>query len=138
MQIGEREAVILERGKLRLMASGDWLTRDDLYALMTHIADGPTLDIDGMLRDGMLFSIEWEGVHYFPRYAVSATDHSYVESLQMIIRILEPKKSAWGMAFWLGSTDSLLGGRQPKDVLAVDPEAVMEAARSEICGLMHG
>ena len=138
IHIGEREAGILERGKRRLMASGDWLTRDELYALMRHMAHGPTLDIDGMLRDGMLFSIERDGVDYFPRYAVSATDTSYVEALQMIITVLGPHKGGWGIAFWLGSTNGCLGGRQPKDVLAEDPEAVLAAAKLEVCGFMHG
>lgn len=31
-----------------------------------------------------------------------------------------------------------LGGRQPKDVLAEDPEAVLAAAKLEVCGFMHG
>lgn len=42
------------------------------------------------------------------------------------------------MAFWLGSTDGCLGGRHPKDVLAEDPDAVLEAAKLEVFGFMHG
>lgn len=59
------------------MACDDWLTRDELDALMPHMAFGPNLDIDGMVRDGMLFSIKLDGAEYFPRYAFNSSDYSY-------------------------------------------------------------
>ncbi|WP_338126075.1 hypothetical protein [Pseudomonas proteolytica] len=136
--IGEREARILERGKQRLMACDDWLTRDELDALMSHMAFGPNLDIDGMVRDGMLFSIKLDGAEYFPRYSFNSSDYSYIEAMQMIITVLGSQKDGWGMAFWFGSSDGCLGGRQPKSVLTEDPRAVLEAAELEVCGAMHG
>lgn len=42
------------------------------------------------------------------------------------------------MAFWFGSSDDCLVGRQPKRFLTEDPCAVLEAAELEVCGAMHG
>lgn len=52
--------------------------------------------------------------------------------------VLGSQKDGWGMAFWFGSSDGCLGGRQPKSVLTEDPRAVLEAAELEVCGAMHG
>ncbi len=81
------------------MACGDWLARNELYALITHMAYVHTLDIDGMVRARMLISIERDGVHYFPRYALSATDNSYGELLQMIITVLGPQQAGGACLF---------------------------------------
>ena len=40
---------------------------------------------------------------------------------------LGSQKDGWGMAFWFGSCDGCLGGRQPKSVLTEDPRAVLDA-----------
>lgn len=61
-----------------------------------------------------------------------------IEAMQMIITVLGSQKDGWGMAFWFGSSDGCLGGRQPKSVLTEDPRAVLEAAELEVCGAMHG
>ena len=47
-------------------------------------------------------------------------------------------RSAWGIALWLAGVNSFLGGRRPVDLLAVDQELVLAAARDEMAGVQHG
>lgn len=42
------------------------------------------------------------------------------------------------MAFWFLSANSFLGGKRPQDMLATQPDLVIDAARDEVQGVAHG
>jgi hypothetical protein len=61
-----------------------------------------------------------------------------VPALARVIRILEGKKDAWGMAYWFASVNSFLGGERPQDLLATQPDRVIAAAQDELEDIAHG
>lgn len=55
-----------------------------------------------------------------------------------VIEILAKNKDSWGMAYWFRSDNSFLGGKRPQDLLASEPERVIEAAMDEVQEISHG
>lgn len=134
-----REAILQCKAQARVLASGDWLTRPEVSALLSGADKGLTDPPPNWLLDGVTFSISYEGVEYFPRFAVEACGHALEsEGMQRVIAILATRMSGWGMAYWFESSNSYLGGRLPKDVISSDPDAVVRAAQDEVDGISHG
>lgn len=46
--------------------------------------------------------------------------------------------SDWGLAYWFASVNSFLGGKRPQDLLIDTPDRVVDAAKDEVAGVLHG
>ncbi|CAO3308245.1 hypothetical protein [Pseudomonas monteilii] len=114
-----RQEAMLGRGKARLLRSGDFLTAE-AFAVFTH--QHPTLaylDLRAWKQSGNIFSLTHENVEYFPPYAFDpAFDYRPFSPLTAILSKLAPSKHEWAIALWFSSSNSYLGGRVPKDVMA--------------------
>ncbi|MBV7547308.1 hypothetical protein KW849_13520 [Pseudomonas sp. PDM26] len=55
-----------------------------------------------------------------------------------VVKVLSEKKDNWGIAFWFASSNHLLGGERPKDLLRSTPERVRCAAEEEIAWQLDG
>ena len=139
MDTNVRVAMLVEEGKRRIMSSGDWLTAAQLSQSAVPTVDERKADVHSLLQEGRIFAINYEGVDYFPIYGLDACGgYQPVSALMAVIEVLATRKDAWGMAFWFGSCNSYLGGRQPKEVIQTDLGIVLDAANDEICGITHG
>lgn len=139
MDTALRIAMLVEEGKKRIISSGDWLTAGELSELTAQTVDELKAKVYRLMSEGRIFAISYEGVDYFPTYAFDANGgYQPVPALKAIIEILTTRKDDWGMAFWFGSSNSYLGGRQPKEVIRTDLTVVLEAASDEVCGTLHG
>jgi hypothetical protein len=78
------------------------------------------------------------GVDLYPIYALSREDgfRPYKEMKQILETL--SAKTPWGLAFWFESPNSYLRNRRPREVMGVDRNAVLEAARAEAAGILHG
>ncbi|CAG8865794.1 hypothetical protein PS627_01713 [Pseudomonas fluorescens] len=134
-----REAKMLAKGKTRILQSGDWLTAQEVAELAQFKTVNASSQPNKWKRAGKIFALRHEGTDYFPIYGLDpSTGYRARAELASVISVLAAKKDGWGMAFWFGSSNSMLGGRLPKDVLKDDPGAVLEAAKDEVCGVLHG
>ena len=137
--IAGREAIFQSKAQSRVMASGDWLTWAELNALLPALAEQLSAGTPGRYLDGVIFSINYEGVEYFPRFATDAcTLANAAQGMQRVIAVLATRLNVWGMALWFESSNSYLGGKLPKDIISSDPDAVVQAAQDEIDGVLHG
>lgn len=134
-----RETVMLEKGKERLMRSGDFLTAETFAVLAQLSTEQCTLELKEWKRAGNIFSLAHEDKEYFPLYAFDpASSFRPFSSLAAIITTLGSCKPDWAMALWFGSSNSYLGGQMPKEVMMNDPGRVLDAARSETYGALQG
>ncbi|MNY71028.1 hypothetical protein D3C86_2092840 [compost metagenome] len=67
-----------------------------------------------------------------------ATEQRPTAEFGAVVKVLSEKKDAWGMAFWFASSNHLLGGNRPEDLLRSSPERVRSAAEDEVAGQLHG
>ncbi|HDS0956842.1 hypothetical protein [Pseudomonas putida] len=134
-----REAKMLARAKTRILNSGDWLTAQDVAEVAQLSTVNASSQPSKWKRAGKIFALRHEGTDYFPVYGLDPqTGYRPRSSLAPVISVLADSKDGWGMAFWFGSSNSYLAGRLPKEVLVEDPAAVLEAARDEVYGALHG
>jgi len=129
----QRESAMLAKGKTRILQSGDWLTVQQVAELAQLNPDLKCSQVGEWRRAGKVFALQHEGIDYFPIYAFDpAEGYCPRPGLIPVIATLAAKKDGWGMAFWFGSSNSILGGRMPKDVLKDEPELVLDAAEYEV------
>ena len=84
---------------------------------------------------GRIFSVEHEGAEYFPPFALDpGAGYRPYPAVAAALRILRELgwKSSWGPAGWFVGVNSFLDDRRPMDLLAEDPEWVIEAARDAV------
>lgn len=134
-----REAKMLAMGKTRILNSGDWLTAQEVAELAQIKTVNASSQPNKWKRAGMIFALRHEGIDYFPVYGLDPlTGYRPLADLAEVVAILESKKDGWGMAFWFGSSNSMLAGKPPKEVLKDFPESVVDAAKDEVCRIFHG
>ena len=60
-----------------------------------------------------------------------------MKSLKKIIDLFKGHKEGWGLAYWLASDNSFLGGKRPLELLKTAPEQVLAAAHDELESIAH-
>ena len=134
-----KEAAMLVRARKAVLESGDWLTAAEVAQLAGLSARNPSAQPNKWKKQGQIFAIHHGGVDYFPGYGLDRdADFRPIKALTQIIGIFAGHKDSWGMAYWFRSDNGLLGGKRPQDVLAAQPEQVIDAARDEVQAIAHG
>lgn len=90
--------------------------------------------------ESRIFSVEHEGAEYFPTFALdSHTGYQPYPALAKALRILNVGLwgSEWAVAAWFMGLSSFLDDQRPEDLLASDPEWVIEAAEDVVNSLNH-
>jgi hypothetical protein len=129
--------MILE-AKTAILNSGDFLSANEVAKLAGVSAVNPTLQPNKWKRDQDIFAIRQGREDYFPLYALNPDDHRPRKQMAEILRIFGDAKDGWGLAFWFAALNSFLDDERPQDVLAVDPDRVIAAAKDEMAGVQHG
>lgn len=132
-----RESRMLAEAEARILATGDFLAYDGLARYFSGDSLPSRTKVEDWENERRIFSIGHGGDVLYPRYAFSANGVP-LPGLKEVVMVLSRTKEAWGIAFWLGSSNSLLGGRMPKYVLLTDLDAVILAAEDEVAGILHG
>ncbi|KHN52882.1 XRE family transcriptional regulator [Dickeya fangzhongdai] len=134
-----REASMLIQARKAVLESGDWLTAANVAQLAGLSTRNPSAQPNKWKKQGLIFAINHGGVDYFPGYGLDRhAGFRPIKSLADVIKIFDGHKDGWGMAYWFSSDNSFLGGKRPQDVLASSPERVIDAARDEVEGVVHG
>jgi len=71
---------------------------------------------------------QWETETWLPVFQFGAADMQPHAAVRRSILELAPVMPPWELAQWFARTNVGLAGRRPADVLAVDPEALWQAA----------
>jgi hypothetical protein len=94
--------------------------------------------LDNWQRDGKIFAIEDGGEIYWPVYAFARGQAHPSSAMAMVLKIFGNRKSGWSLARWFSGLNSFLNDERTQDVLAADPQRVIDAAKDETDGLHHG
>lgn len=83
--------------------------------------------------ENRVVAVPWRDELLYPGFQFTAEGRPY----PAVKRALEwlrsdPQTSDWQAALWFAAPTGWLGGRRPVDVLADDPDAVVQAARREV------
>ncbi|MCY1436452.1 hypothetical protein PS726_01869 [Pseudomonas fluorescens] len=134
-----REAAMLAEARRLILQDGNWVTAAGLSQLTGLEPAALAAGLRAWLRDGRLISVSNRSLEYFPVFAFGdATEQRPTAEFGAVVKVLSEKKDAWGMAFWFASSNHLLGGNRPEDLLRSSPERVRSAAEDEVAGQLHG
>lgn len=107
-----------------------------------ELAAGAGRSVEEMRRDlrqwtaeGRIFSVKDHAAEYFPPFALDpgAGYRPYPAVAQMLSTLHELQwDSAWGLAGWFVGVNGYLDAQRPMDVLANDPEWVIDSARDAV------
>lgn len=130
---------MLADAKAEILAGTHFRTSDCFACLYGRAPDGFKLSLQQAELKGEIFSVEYQGLAYYPDYAfLDNEDAILIAGLAEVITVLRPSRDGWGMAFWFRSPNNFLGGQRPEDVLHQAPQAVFSAACVEIDDFMPG
>lgn len=133
------EGMMLNRAKEALFESEDWLESKDICNLAGFSPINPSAQIHKWKKTGKIFSIKHNNVEYYPAYALNQENgYRPFKEISDVIEVFGGIDKNWKLAFWFDAKNSYLGGKAPKDVIAKNPKAVIDAAVIEEKGIQHG
>jgi len=134
-----REAAMAGRIRKAVLQGADWLTASQVAQLAGLSASNPSTQPNKWKRQRRIFAIHHNGIDYFPGYALDpATGYRPHKSLKPILEVFGDEKDGWGVAAWFLALNSFLGARKPQDLLASEPQNVLDAAIDEMQDIAHG
>ena len=87
-------------------------------------------------QEGRIFSVPHEGSVQFPAFQFDREGRPH-EAVAGVLRILGSKISEWGLGLWFTAANGWLGGKRPVDLLAGEPDRVVDAAEREATELVY-
>ena len=120
-----------------ILHNAEWLTGSEVGKRAGYSPTNFGAQPNRWKKKGKIFAISQQGVDLFPLYGLDSVFRP-LPVVQKILKVFKGMKNDWGIAFWFGSANSFLGGQRPQDVLKSNPESVIEAAKDEAAGVLHG
>ncbi|MGY2172270.1 hypothetical protein [Pseudomonas gingeri] len=134
-----KEAAMLVQARKAVLESGDWLTAAEVAELAGLSPRNPSAQPNKWKKQSLIFAIQHNGVDYYPAYGLDRdVGFRPLKALAKVIEVFAGHKDSWGMAYWFRSPNSFLGGKRPQDLLDLQSERVIEAARDEVREVAHG
>lgn len=127
--------------EMRRVVLGEMRTAGQLATLASRGTNEIRRDLDQWAADGRILSVRHEGVDYFALFALNRAEGyrpypAVVDAIGVLSRVLN-RENSWGLASWFLGLNSFLDGQRPADLLASDPQWVIEAAQDEVNETKH-
>jgi hypothetical protein len=100
-----------------------------------HVSN-TNVPVSQLIKSGRIFVVERDGATLCPAYAVDAQGNP-IPAIAEIVEVFEGYRPI-RIAAWFESTNSLLHGKRPRELLVWDPAAVVAAAKDHVIGPTHG
>ncbi len=135
-ELDVRHAQMQARAVQAVLEHCEWLTAEQIGEHGGFSKSNLAAPANRWKQERKVFALPYQGQDRFPRYAL---DEAY-RPLPVVEPVLKALGaiSAWRMAAWFESTNAWLVNRRPRECVAVEPEAVLEAARRYRDSGTHG
>ncbi|WP_323854568.1 hypothetical protein [Xenorhabdus koppenhoeferi] len=127
----------IEALKNSILEESKWLPAYELSQSAGFSLLNPSATPNRWKKTKKIFAVSVKGKDLYPQYALDEGGLP-IPIIKNIIEVFDGKKTSWGMAIWFSTPNSWLGKEKPKDVLANRPNDVLNAARQEADGPLHG
>lgn len=117
----------MKAGALRAVFQGtEWLTAGQVSDLAGLGNANPSGTVNRWKQRRRVFALNHGGQDHYPRY-LFGDDFRPLAAAEEVLNVLQGF-SASRLASWFESRNGLLGGQRPRELLASEPERVVEAA----------
>ena len=125
-----------QRAVEQVLNGTTWLTSKEVSDQVDPEAKNKHALAHRLLGQRRVFAINRRNQKEFPRYQFDPLGQP-IDSVARVLEIFQGY-TPFRIASWFESTSSELGGRRPREVLADNPAAVIEAAAAHVHGATHG
>ncbi len=126
----------MKAGALRAVFQGtEWLTAAQVAELAGLGQANRSGAANRWKQRRKVFALQHDGQDHYPRYLLD-DDFRPLPGSERVLEVLE-SFSANRLASWFESRNGLLDGMRPREVLASDPQRVIEAARRTLDAELH-
>lgn len=126
----------LEKRAIDTVLQGtEWNSAAEIGQRLNAKAANPHAAVSRWQQSGRIFGIDHRGKKIYPAYIFDATWQP-LPAVKKILAVLDD--SPFRVAAWFESTNSFLGGKRPREVIASAPDAVVAAAEDHKGGAVHG
>jgi hypothetical protein len=125
-----------QRAVQQVLNGTTWLSSKEVGEQADPAAKNKHALASRLLAQRRVFAINRRGQYEFPRYQFDPLGQP-VDAVAEVLAVFDGY-TPFRIASWFESASSALGGRRPREVLADDPKAVVEAARDHVRGAVHG
>lgn len=119
-----------------IFAGTSWSTTHTANTAARHEATDRLAELQRWRSERKVFAIELEGEALYPRYVFDELGDPVPVITQVLAVFRE--YSPIRIAGWFESTNSMLRGQRRREMSAIDPSAVLEAAQDHVVGSVHG
>jgi hypothetical protein len=124
------EANMLARAKKRILLSEEWLTAKEIARRGNFSASNASAQPNRWKREGRIFAISHNNVDYYPIYGLEEMAVKPLPAMKNVLDALQIP-TPWEIAFWFDAANTFLDGRRPQEVIALEPDNVVAAAKEE-------
>ncbi|HMY98278.1 MAG TPA: hypothetical protein PLW24_09220 [Burkholderiaceae bacterium] len=132
----ELRRTLTQRTVDNVLSGTRWLAPVELNAVRDTQTTNPSNTVKRWIEAQRLFAIERGGVRLIPAYALDELGEP-IPILQEVLKVLAGR-SPFRIAAWFESPTNYLDGQRPRDLLATDGLAVLQAAQQSQSGAVHG
>ncbi len=133
------QARMLVQARSTILQSGDFIDSKEVSRLAGYSETNPSVYPNKWKGASKVFAISSENKDYFPFYALDAKNgYQPLAAMSEVLGIFGDSKDSWGVALWFASLNSFLDDERPQDIIAIDPDRVVAAAKDEMAGVEHG
>ncbi len=133
----EMQGRMRSRAMQRITSSQDWITAKQIAKLDSLDEKAVGEQLAAWQHASLIFAIDIGGTAHFPLYGLAKDPLRPNPALKHVLDTLA-FNDPWQTAFWFHSANSYLDGRQPQEVLAIEPNKVVAAAREQANWVPNG
>jgi len=108
----------------------DWLTAQQVCEFAGLGTGNPSATVNRWKQERKIFAIQRDNRDLYPRYGLGP-DFRPLPQLAKVIALLGHYPGEQ-LAAWFESTSGFLGGKRPRELLAIDPQRVIDAAKDAV------
>lgn len=119
-----------------IISGTEWLAAQTVGERHDPDATNPLAVTNQWLAEARIFAIELSGQTLYPAYLFDDTG-SPIPEVTEILGVFAGYRP-FRIAAWFESPSSMLHGKRPREVLALEAPTVVAAARDHVLGAVHG
>lgn len=128
---------VLEARAINAVLNGtEWLTASQVGLRHRSDAVNPHASVSRWQKEGKIFSILHSGQRLYPKYIFDELGNP-LPAVREVLNVLDGYLP-FRIASWFESTNAMLAGKRPREVIGIDPQAVIAAATDHVVGAVHG
>lgn len=114
--------------------SGGLARVDDVVTLLEGCGHAGVATLARWIVERSVISFEWQQQTWLPWFQFKRADRVPDPALRAVLAELAAVCDGWALANWFARPHPALAGGAPVDLIASDPNAVLQAARVEMVG----